>query len=79
MKTATIVHVFVEIDRHRQEKIEFDHADVTGREIKEKAGVPPLDDLALRQGQKLEPIANDQHITLQEGEHFVVLPPGTVS
>jgi hypothetical protein len=79
MKAATAVHVFIEIDRHKQEKLEFDNAEVTGRQIKEKAGVPLTDDLALRNGQKLELVTNEQIITLKNGEHFVVLPPGTVS
>ena len=79
MTAATAVHVFIEIDRHKQEKLEFDHAEVTGRQIKEKAGVPLADDLALRHGQKLELVTNEQVITLKEGEHFVALPPGTIS
>jgi len=79
MNTTTVVHVFVEINRHEQKKLEFDHVDVTGTEIKQRAGVSPNDDIALRVGQKLEPIANEQHITLKNGEHFVVVPAGTVS
>ena len=76
---ATTVHVFIEIDRNRQEKLEFDSTEVTGRQIKEKAGVPVEDDLALRNGQKLELIINEQVITLKNGQHFVALPPGTIS
>ncbi len=76
---ATTVHVFVEIDRHRKEKLEFDSAEVTGRQIKEKAGVPLDNDLALRHGQKLELVTNDQVITLKNGDHFISLPPGTIS
>ena len=79
MKTATAVHVFIEIDRHKQEKLEFDNPEVTGRQIKEKAGVPFGDDLALRNGQKLEQITDDQIVTLKNGDHLVALPPGTIS
>ena len=80
METPTLtIHVFIEIDRHRQEKVEFHLVEVTGSQIKEKAGVPLGDDLALRNGQKLEPIADDQVVTLKNGQHFVALPPGTVS
>ena len=79
MKTATAVHVFIEIDRHKQEKLEFDNPEVTGRQIKEKAGVPLGDDLALRNGQKLEQITDDQVVMLKNGQHFVALPPGTIS
>ncbi len=77
--TAVKIHVFIEIDRHKQEKLEFDTAEVTGSQIKEKAGVPLDDDLALRNGQKLELVTNGQVVTLKNGEHFVALPPGTVS
>jgi hypothetical protein len=76
---TTAVHVFVEIERNKQVKLEFENADVTGHQIKEKAGIPLDDDLALRHGQKLELITNDQPVTLTNGEHFVALPPGTIS
>jgi hypothetical protein len=76
---ATLTHIFVQINKDKQEKVEFDHTNVTGLEIKEKAGVPLGDDLALRVGEKLEQIANDQSITIKNGEHFVALPPGTIS
>jgi hypothetical protein len=76
---ANTVHVFIEIDQHHQKKLEFESADVTGRQIKEKAGVPLDNDLALRRGQKLELITNDAVITLKNGEHFISLPPGTIS
>jgi hypothetical protein len=72
--------VFIEIDRHRKEKLKFDSAEVPGRQIKERAGVPLDNDLALRQGQqKLELVTNDQEITLKNGDHFISLPPGTIS
>ncbi len=80
METATkTIHVFIEIDRTQKKKLEFDTPEVTGRQIKEKAGVPLDDDLARRQGQKLELVTNDQVITIKDGEHFVALPPGTIS
>ena len=77
--TATTVRVFVQVDKDTQVKVEFDTSEVTGQQIKEKAGVPLENDLARRQGQKLELITNDQPITLKNGEHFVSLPPGTIS
>ncbi len=80
METATTtIHVFIEIDRNTQKKLEFDTAEVTGRQIKEQAGVPLDNDLARRQGQKLEQVTNDQVITIKNGDRFVSLPPGTVS
>jgi len=80
METATkTIHIFVEIDRHKQKKVEFDSEQVTGQQIKTAAGVPLDNDLARRQGQKLELVTNDQTITIKNGEHFVSLPPGTIS
>ena len=74
------IHVFVEVETSKPPiKLEFDTSDVRGRDIKERAGVPLEDDLARKQGQKLELITNDQPITIVNGEHFVVFPPGTIS
>ena len=39
-QVTTAVHVFIEIERNKQVKVEFDNPDVTGRQIKEKAGIP---------------------------------------
>jgi hypothetical protein len=74
-----MIHIFVEIDRHTQKKLDFDRDRVTGSQIKEKAGVPLEDDLARRSGQKLDLVTNDQTIIIKDGEHFVVFPPGTIS
>jgi hypothetical protein len=78
-ETPTSVHIFLEIDRTTQKKLEFDTDRVTGREIKLKGDVPLSDDLARRQGQRLDLITNDQVIEIKDGEHFIALPPGTVS
>ncbi len=78
-QTHTAVHIFIEIDRNTQLKLEFDTDQVTGRQIKEKAGIPLDNDLARRQGQKLELVTNDQTIQIKDGDHFVSLPPGTIS
>jgi hypothetical protein len=78
-QTTTSVHIFLEIDRTTQKKLDFDTDRVTGREIKEKGGVPLDDDLAKRQGERLELVTNDQVIEIKNGEHFVALPPGTIS
>ncbi len=77
--TAKAVHIFLEIDRHTEKKLEFDTNHATGRQIKEKGGVPLNDDLARRQGEKLELVTNDEVIEIRNGEHFVALPPGTIS
>lgn len=80
METATaIIHVFIEIDRHTNKKLEFHSEQITGREIKDQAGVPLENDLARRNGQKLELVTNEQTIAIKNGDHFVSLPPGTIS
>ena len=67
--------VLVTADR----KLEFQQASVTGQEIKDKAGVPLDTDLARRVEGQLELVTNDKTVTIKNGDHFVVLPPGTVS
>lgn len=81
MTTAvrTTIHIVVEVSKTDKRKLEFDHAEVTGREIKEKANVPLDTDLARRVEGKLELVTNDERITIKNGDHFVVLPPGTIS
>ncbi len=78
-KTATSVHIFLEIDRTTKKKLEFETDRVSGREIKDKGGVPLDHDLAKRQGKRLELVTNDQVIEIKNGDHFVALPPGTIS
>ena len=78
-QATTTVHVFVELNKNDQKKIEFNTDQVTGLQIKVAAGVPGDYDLARRLGQKLELVTNDQTIQIKDGEHFVALPPGTIS
>lgn len=74
-----VIHIFIEIDRNTRKELEFETREVTGRQIKERAGVPLDNDLARRQGQKLDLVTNDEPVTIKNGDHFVVLPPGTIS
>jgi hypothetical protein len=67
------LHVFVETPDNRRRELTFHQHDVTGRQIKEAAGVPLTDELALLRDGRLEPIANDETIKLKEGETFIVL------
>jgi hypothetical protein len=77
---ATTVHIFVEINKNDQRKVEFESDHVTGGQIKAAAGVPAGFDIARRIGQKLgDVIKDDQVIEIKEGEHFVAVPAGTVS
>jgi hypothetical protein len=78
-KTAVRVYIWLEIDRTTKKRLEFNTDDVTGREIKEKGGVPLEDDLARREGEQLELVTDDQVIRIHDGERFVALPPGTIS
>ena len=74
------IKIFVEIDRTRPpQKLEFEKAEVRGAEIKQAAGVPLGDELAIRNGQQLELVTNEQVITIKNGDHFVTLPPGSIS
>jgi hypothetical protein len=69
----------VELNKNDKKKIEFDTDHVTGLQIKQRASVPDDYDLARRHGQKLELVTNDQIVEIKNGEHFVALPPGTIS
>ena len=75
---AEVTHVSVEIDG-RTEKLCFDTTEVTGRQIKERAGVPSDYDLARREGEKLTLVTNESRISLVDCDRFVALPPGTIS
>jgi hypothetical protein len=57
----------------------FDHHLVTGRRIKEKAGIPDSYSLYLRRPGDNEPIADDEEVTLREGDVFFSRPPSNVS
>lgn len=78
-RAEKLIHIFVEISKQDKRKIEFDADQVTGRQIKEKAGVPLEDDLALRDEGQLVLVTNDELITIKNGQHFIDLPPGTIS
>ena len=73
------MHIFVEIDRNTQKKLEFEQDSVTGAQIKAAAGVSLETDLAIRRGQKLDLVTNEANIAIKNGDHFIVLPPGTIS
>ena len=76
---TTTIHIFVEFGHNNTKKIEFQTDHVTGLEIRQKAGVPPEDALARREGQKLIPVSDGETLIIKNGEHFVVIPPGSVS
>ena len=76
---TTAVHIFVEIDRNHEVKVEFDTNHVTGLQIKQKAGVPPDYELARVEGNRRIVVPDDQVIEIKNGEHFIAVPSGNVS
>ncbi len=78
-QTQTTIHIFVEVTKNDHRKVEFQQDRVTGRQIKEAAGVPLENDLALREEGELHLVTNDETVTIKNGQHFVSLPPGTIS
>ena len=75
----TTIKIFVEVTKQDHRKVEFDIDRVTGREIKQKANVSLDDDLGRREQGNLVKVENDEPITIKDGDHFVVFPPGTIS
>jgi len=75
----TAVYIFVEIDRHRREKVEFHSHRVTGLEIKQKAGVPLDYELARIEGHRRVAVADGEVIEIRDGERFIAVPGGSVS
>lgn len=53
--------------------------DVTGADIKAKAGLALTSDLFEKRGHELIPVENSQSIRIHENEIFVDLPPTPVS
>ena len=81
MTTASekAVHIFVQIDHQKQVKVEFDHDLVTGAEIKVAAGVPSDYELAIVRGRTHTNLSDKEQITIEDGEHFIAVPGGSVS
>lgn len=74
-----VIHIFVEFSKTDHRKVEFDTNRVTGAQIKAKAGAPSNSDLGRRVQGKIEYVPDDQLIEIKNGDHFVVLPAGTIS
>ena len=73
------IHIFVEFSKTDHRKVEFDTDHVTGAQIKARAGAQPNSDLGRRVHGKIEFVADDQLIEIKDGDHFVILPAGTIS
>jgi hypothetical protein len=74
MKPVITIHIFVEVTKTDQRKIEFNKEQVTGRQIKEAAKVSLEDDLMAKVGGREEVVKNDDTVTIKNGEHFYVSP-----
>jgi hypothetical protein len=74
------IHIVVEVDGKNKE-VTFAASPVTGREIREKAGAPPSDDLTRLVDGKPSGgnIGIDEKVGIRGGERFLALPAGTVS
>ncbi len=68
------VNVFID-----DKKYVFEQDDVTGLQIKQKAGIPDDYSLYLRKPGGNEPIRDDEPVELRDGEHFFSRPPSNVS
>lgn len=62
-------------DKH----VRFPDDDVTGRQIKEKGDIPLDYSLYRRHHGANEPISDDEHLELHDGDHFFSRPPSNVS
>lgn len=74
------INIVVEVNG-RNQHVQFDSSPVTGRQIREAAGVPLADDLTRLQHGKPTGgnIGLDELVDIQNGDHFIALPTGTVS
>jgi len=73
MSTKTNVHIVVEITHTDQRKLDFDQHEVTGRQIKEAAKLPLDTELAVDREDGFDSIANEEKLTIRDGERFVVI------
>jgi multiubiquitin len=73
METKQDVDVIVEVSETDHRKVEFKKHEVTGREIKKAAGLPPDTELALKRDGELDQIADGETLTVKDGERFVVV------
>src|SRR5262249_10241352 len=78
-KGHEVVRIIVEVTKQDHRKVEFDHDQVTDREIKVAAEVPIETDLAARRDGQVALVTDDETIPIENGDDFVVLPLGTIS
>jgi hypothetical protein len=78
-KEKVNIIVEIHIDKVTVKKLTFHQDEVSGKQIKEAAGVPIDSDLGIKEHSGLRLVTNDQIIKIKNGEHFEVLPAGTIS
>jgi hypothetical protein len=73
-------NIVVEVDG-KNVHVQFDHSPVTGHEIREQAGAQLSDDLVRLERGKPEGgnIGLEDPVDIKNGDHFQILPAGTVS
>jgi hypothetical protein len=74
------INIVVEVNG-RNKALQFDSSPVTGKQIREAAGVPLTDDLTrLEHGKPTGGnIGLEDLVDIHNGDHFIALPTGTVS
>lgn len=75
-----VINIVVEVDG-KNKHAQFDSSPVTGRAIRERAGAPLTDDLTRLEHGKPSGgnIGLDDLVPIENGDHFIALPTGTVS
>lgn len=75
-----VINIVVEVDG-KNKQVQFDSSPVTGRAIRERAGAPLTDDLTRLEHGKPSGgnIGLDDLVPIENGDHFIALPTGTVS
>jgi len=76
---AKVIRVFVQIESQKEIEVEIRSETISVAQLKASAGVPGEFALAIRKGDRITALRDDQVIELKEGEHFVAIPNGTVS
>ena len=73
MEQERNIHVIVEVTKTDHRKLSFREDRVTGRQLKEAAGLPPDTKLAVQCEGELDRIVNDEMLDIRDGERFIVI------
>ena len=73
MEKEITVHVVVEINKTDHRKLDFHQHQVTGRQIKEAAGLPLDTELAVKREGEFDQVTNHETLTIKDGQRFVVI------